>query len=294
VDNQAESTRTHSTPETLAKRLQDYFSRQPGAVIAYSGGVDSALLAYIAHRALKNRMVAALADSPSLARRELRAAVAFAEKHRIPLKVVHTEELEDPFYQANQGNRCYYCKKELFEKLKELQKQFTESHKDGAWPLFYGMNMDDLGDHRPGHEAAKEAGIQAPFVEHGVDKNAIRSICSYFGLEIADKPAMPCMSSRIAYGETVTGEKLTQVEKAEDFIYDLGIPVFRVRHHGDIARIEVPPRHFDRIIEKREAISKAFHALGFIYVSLDIDGFKSGSLNKALNPNPPDSGILNV
>jgi len=282
LDNHTESILTETTPETLAQRLEDYFSRQPGAVIAYSGGVDSALLAYIAHRALEDRMVAVLADSPSLSRREIRAAVAFAEKHRIPLRVVHTKELEDPFYQANQGNRCYYCKKELFEKLKELREQLMEPLKDSVWPLFYGMNQDDLGDHRPGHEAAKEADIQAPYVEHGVDKNAIRSICSFYGLDIADKPAMPCMSSRIAYGETVTGEKLTQVEKAEDFIYDLGIPIFRVRHHGDIARIEVPPQHFDTIIENRDAISKTFHTLGFTYVSLDIDGFKSGSLNQVL------------
>ncbi len=282
MDNQTESTPAQPTTETLAQRLEDYFSQQEGAIIAYSGGVDSALLAYIAHRTLGDRMVAVLADSPSLSRRECRSAVAFAEKHRIPLKVVHTQELEDPFYQANQGNRCYYCKKELFEKLKVLQRELEASLKETSWPLFYGMNQDDLGDHRPGHQAAKEADILAPYVIFGIDKDAIRSICTFYKLDIADKPAMPCMSSRIAYGESVTAKKLVQVEKAEDFIYDLGIPIFRVRHHGDTARIEISPQHFATILKNREAISKRFHELGFTYVSLDLDGFKSGSLNEVL------------
>ena len=282
MNNPKESTPAHQTPEALAQRLEDYFSRQKGAVIAYSGGVDSALLAYIAHRVLGDRMVAVLSDSPSLARREYRSAVAFAEKHRIPLKVVHTQELEDPFYRANQGNRCYYCKKELFERLKDLQPQLEASPEDRSWPLFYGMNQDDLGDHRPGHRAADEADILAPYVKFSIDKNAIRSICTFYGLDVADKPAMPCLSSRIAYGGPVTAEKLVQVEKAEDFLYDLDIPVFRVRHHGDTARIEISPPYFDTIIKNRESISKRFHELGFTYVSLDLDGFKSGSLNRVL------------
>jgi uncharacterized protein len=147
------------------------------------------------------------------------------------------------------------------------------------------MNQDDLGDHRPGHQAAEEAGIRAPYVMFGIDKDAIRSICTFYRLDIADKPAMPCMSSRIAYGETVTTEKLAQVENAEDFIHDLGIPVFRVRHHGDIARIEVPVQHFRTILKNRAAIGRRFHELGFTYVSLDLDGFKSGSLNRALTTN---------
>jgi uncharacterized protein len=274
-----------TTPDTLAKRLEAYFQQQTGAIVAYSGGVDSALLAYIAHRALGDRMLAVLSDSPSLSRRELRAAVAFAEKHGIPLRVVHTQELEDPFYQANQGNRCYYCKKELFEKLKDLQQQLATSLENASWPLFYGMNKDDLGDHRPGHQAAKEAEILAPYVMLDIDKDTIRAMCTFYDLDIADKPAMPCMSSRIAYGESVTAEKLAQVEKAEDFIYDLGIPVFRVRHHGDTARIEVPPQHFETIITNRMAINRRFHELGFTYVSLDLDGFKSGSLNRTLTTN---------
>ncbi len=284
MNERTESKPYPATPETLAKRLENFFRRQKGAIIAYSGGVDSALLAYIAHRALGDRMLAVLSDSPSLARREFRSAVAFAQKHQIPLKVIHTRELDDPLYQANQGNRCYYCKKELFEKLKDLQHQLEASLDDSSRPLFYGMNQDDLGDHRPGHQAADEANIQAPYVNFDIDKNAIRSICTFYSLDIADKPAMPCMSSRIAYGESVSAEKLAQVEKAEDFLYDLGIPVFRVRHHGDTARIEISPEHFETILKHREAVSKRFHELGFTYVSLDLDGFKSGSLNRVLTP----------
>ena len=262
--------------------LEDYFSKQAGAIIAYSGGVDSALLAYAAHLALGDRMVAALSDSSSLARREYRFAVEFAGNHGIPLQIVRTKELDDPFYRANEGNRCYYCKKALFQELRALQEQMKASLHNIAWPLFYGVNRDDLGDHRPGIQAAREAAILAPYVELGFNKDTIRSICFFYGLEIADKPAMPCMSSRISYGEPVSAEKLSQVEKAEDFLYDLGLRILRVRHHGDTARIEVPRQDFETILDNRELIRKRFHEIGFIYVSLDLDGFKSGSLNAVL------------
>lgn len=269
-----------------ARDLEDYFSRQKGAIIAYSGGVDSALLAYAAHLVLGNRMVAVLADSPSLARREYRHAVSFTERHGIPLQIVHTEEMNDPLYRKNRGNRCYYCKKALFERLKDLQAKI-ETAVPGA--IFYGVNVDDLGDHRPGIDAGREAGIRAPYVDLGFDKAAIRSVCAFYGLTIATKPAMPCMASRIAYGQEVTEEKLSQVEKAEDFLCGVGLTVFRVRHHGDSARIEVPPETFETILRNRDAIRRAFHEIGFIYVSLDLDGFKSGSLNAVLSPHEKQS-----
>jgi pyridinium-3,5-biscarboxylic acid mononucleotide sulfurtransferase len=266
----------------LAQRLKDYFSKFSGAIIAYSGGVDSALLAYAAHRALGDNMVAALADSASLSRREYRSAVEFARSQGIPLQIVRTDEMNNPFYRANKGNRCYYCKKALFERLGDLRTQLEGAQPDSTWPIFYGVNMDDLTDHRPGTLAAREFEIGAPFTDLGMDKQAIRNLCAHYGLDIAEKPAMPCMSSRIQYGKKVTQEKLSQVEKAEDLLFDLGFRIFRVRHHGDTARIEVMPRDFDRLLENRKAIIERFDALGFTYIAMDLRGFKSGSLNAVL------------
>jgi uncharacterized protein len=278
-----EKSKMHSDPEGAAELLENYFRRQQHAIVAYSGGVDSALLAFAAHRALGNQMVAVLADSPSLSRREYHSALGFAQNHGIPLQILRTREMEDPNYQANQADRCYYCKRALFEKIEILRKQLVGFDENLSWPVFYGVNRDDLGDYRPGIQAAREASIQAPYVELGFTKRTIRAICAYFNLEIADKPAMPCMASRIAYGEEVTLEKLDQVEKAEDFLYDLGFRVLRVRHHGDTARIEVPPQDFEAVLKHQERVRQKFHALGFTYVSLDLDGFKSGSLNAVLN-----------
>jgi len=273
---------TMKDAEHLAEKLRGYFLAQEGAIIAYSGGVDSALLAFAAHLALGNKMLAVLADSSSLARREYRFAIDFARNHEIPLQIVRTDEMANPLYRANQGNRCYYCKQALFEKLADLRGQIEGSLEGTAWPLFYGINCDDLGDHRPGIQAGKDMSVLAPYVDLGIDKETIRALCRLYDLEIVDKPAMPCMSSRIAYGEEVTEEKLSQVEKAEDVLYDLGLRILRVRHHGDTARIEVRSQDFRQVLENRTKISGTFHDLGFLYVSLDLDGFKTGSLNKAL------------
>lgn len=268
--------------ENRARKLEAYFLKQGHAIVAYSGGVDSALLAFVAHLAVGDKMVAALADSPSLSRREYRFAVKFAQLYGIPLQIIRTGEMEDPRYLANPANRCYYCKKALFEKIAELRKELMQSVQSSAWPIFYGVNRDDLGDFRPGIQAAEEAAILAPYVDLGFDKNTIRAICEYYGLEIAAKPAMPCLSSRIRYGQEVTVEKLNQVELAEDFLYDLGFRILRVRHHGDTARIEVPAQDFEKLMKHKDHISQKFHELGFVYVSMDLDGFKSGSLNAVL------------
>ena len=276
-----------SNPEvSAATRLEEYFRNQQQAIIAYSGGVDSALLAFAAHRALKDNMLAVLADSPSLARREYRHAIDFAQTHGIALQIIRTGEMQDPNYQANRGDRCYYCKKALFEKIETLRGHMQGAAGAGTWPVSYGVNLDDLGDHRPGIQAAREASIQTPYVDLGFTKQTIREVCAYFELAIADKPAMPCMASRIAYGEPVTEERLSRVEKAEDFLYELGLRVLRVRHHGETARIEVPPHDFAFLMEKRKQITAKFHDLGFVYVALDLDGFKSGSLNAVLKKAP--------
>ena len=269
-------------PELNAAKLENYFKDRQHAIVAYSGGVDSALLAFAAHRALQDKMVAVLADSPSLARREYRSAINFAQAHGIPLQIIRTGELQNPKYQANQADRCYYCKKALFEKIDALRRQLQGASSIAPWPVSYGVNLDDLGDYRPGIEAAREASIQAPYIDLGFTKQTIREVCAFYDLSIADKPAMPCMASRIAYGEPVTEEKLSQVEKAEDFLYELGLRVLRVRHHGETARIEVPPQDFGVLMEKRKEITGRFHELGFVYVALDMDGFKSGSLNAVL------------
>ena len=272
----------NANQQLCAAKLDEYFKAQQHAIIAYSGGVDSALLAYAAHRALRNNMVAVLADSPSLARREYRFAVNFAQTHGMPLQIIRTREMDNPQYQANHSDRCYYCKKALFEKIEGLREQLQGASAIDPWPVCYGVNMDDLGDYRPGIKAASEASIQAPYVELEITKRMIRSICAYYNLEIAEKPAMPCMASRLAYGEEVTKEKLNQVELAEDFLHDFGLRVLRVRHHGDTARIEVPPEDFATILKHQKSIRLKFHDLGFVYVSLDLDGFRSGSLNSVL------------
>jgi uncharacterized protein len=277
-----ETTRKNPSPEAWAMKLKAYFFGHEGAVVAYSGGVDSALLAYVAHLTLGNNMLAALADSPSLSRREYRHAVAFAKKHEIPLQIIDTRELQNPYYAANQGDRCYHCKKALFERINELRLQPGNAFSNLPWPIFYGVNLDDLGDYRPGMQAADEAAVLAPYLELKMDKNVIRMVCKFFSLEVADKPAMPCMASRIAYGQEVSVKKLEQVEAAEDFLVDLGFKVLRVRHHGDTARIEIALEDFELVMQHREAISQKLHELGFLYVTLDLDGFKSGSLNIAL------------
>jgi uncharacterized protein len=275
-------TEQNVNPQVCAEKLEEYFNAQKHAIIAYSGGVDSALLAYAAHRSLGDNMVAVLADSPSLARREYRFAINFAQTHGIPLQIIRTGEIENPKYQVNHSDRCYYCKKALFEKIEALREQLQGTTAIEPWPVCYGVNMDDLGDYRPGIQAAGEASIQAPYVDLGFSKQTIRTVGAYYHLEIAEKPAMPCMASRLAYGEEVTREKLNQVEQAEDFLYDLGLRVLRVRHHGDTARIEVPPEDFTTILRHQKNIRLKFHDLGFVYISLDLDGFRSGSLNSVL------------
>ena len=270
------------SPEARLSKLKDHFARYDGAIIAYSGGVDSALLAFVAHQTLGNRMLAVLADSPSLARREYQHALAFASKHGIPLQVINTQEMENPFYGANQGDRCYHCKKALFQKIEELRQQTGNAFSNLSWSVFYGVNLDDLGDYRPGIQAADEASVLAPYIELKMDKKVIREVCALLGLDVADKPAMPCLASRIAYGQEVNADKLKQVEAAEDYLSDLGFQMLRVRHHGDTARIEIVPADFSLALQHRKTISKKLHDLGFLYVTLDIDGFKSGSLNAAL------------
>lgn len=269
-------------PSDLEQELKQHLKQHAPVMVAYSGGVDSALLAYLAHQTLGKDMMAVIADSPSLARREYRNAIEFAQSHNIPLKIVRTEELKEEGYLANAGDRCYYCKRSLFEKLTELQHHLS-SEQHSQWNLTYGVNTDDLGDYRPGLKAAREAKVYSPYLELNIDKIQIRELAKIHNLSIAEKPAMPCLSSRIPHGQRVDQNKLSQVEQAEDVLFDMGFKIFRVRHHNVIARIEVHPDEIAALIEQREKIEAELKKFGFQYIALDLGGFKSGSLNRELN-----------
>lgn len=253
--------------------------RQLGTVlVAYSGGVDSAYLAWAAHRALGADMLAIIADSPSLARTQLNDAIAFAKEQNIPLEVISTSELDRPEYTRNDGQRCFQCKDELFVVMEKLR----EARSFDA--IAYGVNFDDQGDFRPGQQAAKQHHVAAPLLKAGLTKQEIRELARLAGLRIWDKPASACLSSRIEYGRPVTREALDVVERGEDAIRDLGFRQFRVRHHGDIVRIEIAREELERALNPAMAaqFSAIFKALGFKFVTLDLDGFRSGSMNALL------------
>ncbi|KAA6457277.1 ATP-dependent sacrificial sulfur transferase LarE [Acidobacteria bacterium AB60] len=247
-------------------------------LVAYSGGVDSAFLAATAHRILGDRMLAVLADSPSLARRDLRQAQDFAAAQGIPLKTIQTEELERPEYQKNDANRCFHCKTELFAGMEALGAQL------GFRQIAYGMNADDTRDYRPGQRAAREHEVLAPLADAGLTKNDVRVLARAAGYALWDRPAAPCLSSRVEYGREVTREVLEQVERAEEAVRALGFREFRVRHHGNLARVEIARTELSRAldVEVLDAITTALKQVGYQYVTLDTAGFKSGSLNAVL------------
>ena len=247
-------------------------------MVAYSGGVDSAFLAATAHRVLGDRMVAVLADSPSLARRDLELARAFAQSVGMQLRVIQTEELDKPEYQKNDGDRCFHCKTELFTGMEALRAELGFEH------IAYGMNSDDTWDYRPGQRAADEHKVLAPLAAAGLTKLEIRALCKAAGYTLWDRPAAPCLSSRVEYGRTVTREVLEQVERSEESIRQLGFREFRVRHHGELARVEIAKAELPRALtmEMLESITTALRKAGFHYVTLDCAGFRSGSLNEML------------
>jgi uncharacterized protein len=265
---------------TLSKRdALDAKIRALGrTLVAYSGGVDSAFLAWAAYQVLGADMLAVIADSPSLARAHLSDAIAFAREQGIPLEVVATSELDRAEYIRNDGSRCFHCKDELFS----VMETFRAAH--GFDSIAYGVNVDDQGDFRPGQIAASQHHVAAPLLEAGLTKQEIRELAQSTNLRVWDKPASACLSSRIEYGRPVTREALSTVEQGEDAIRALGFRQFRVRHHGEIVRIEIARDELPRALSSEMAaeLTRTFKALGFKFVTLDLEGFRSGSMNSLL------------
>jgi uncharacterized protein len=266
--------------DLAAKRaLLNETLRSLGSVmIAYSGGTDSAFLAWAAHEALGDRMLAVIADSASLPRAELAAALAFTQRYGIPTHILPTSELDNPAYQRNDSQRCFHCKDELFTRMEE------ERAIRGFRHLAYGMNLDDRGEFRPGQHAASQHHALAPLVTAQLTKAEIRQLAREAGLELWDKPASACLSSRIEYGRPVTRENLAQVEQAEEALHSLGFSQVRVRHHGELARVEIARAELHRALDLDvlDRITAALKPLGFLYVTLDMQGYRSGSMNDIL------------
>jgi uncharacterized protein len=266
------------TLKNKSDRLQQRLSSLGSVLVAYSGGTDSAFLAYAAYQALGDRMLAVIADSPSLPRKELEAALRFASEHHIPVHVLQTHEMEKPEYARNDAQRCFHCKSELFTEMEDAR------HRLGFEHLAYGMNMDDRGEFRPGQRAAALHGALAPLVDAELTKVEIRTLARNAGLSLADKPASACLSSRIEYGRSVTTENLAQVEQAEEALHAMGFARVRVRHHGELARIEIAREDLVRALtlEMFDAITEALRPIGFLYITVDTRGYRSGSMNDVL------------
>lgn len=246
-----------------------------GVVVAYSGGVDSSLVLRVAVEVLGDRALGVIGRSDSYAERELRLALDQAAAFGARVEVVATGELADPAFRSNPLNRCYHCKTELYRKLAAVRERV------GADVVLDGTIADDLTDWRPGRQAASERGVRSPLADLGFAKQDVRAAAASLGLESHDKPASPCLASRIPYGTEITRDNLRQVEEGEELIRSLGFRIVRVRHHGELARIEVPLEDLDRLIEVRDRVSAGLESVGFRFVAVDLKGFRSGSLNPA-------------
>lgn len=260
------------------KKLEAWFAECPGALIAFSGGVDSSLVAYLAQRFLGNEQsLAVISASPSLKLSDLESAKDFAQSHGLPLRVIATQEMDNPNYFNNPTNRCYFCKHTLYDDIAELKQDYS------GWWVLNGTNADDLGDYRPGLKAASEFSVRSPLSECEINKSEVRALAAEFSLQCWDKPASPCLSSRVPYGELITVAKLRQIESAESVLLEAGFPVNRVRHYGDLARVEVPASEVERLSDFAEVIQEQLLKLGFSRVEFDQEGLVSGKLNRALS-----------
>jgi len=259
-------------------QLEQIFLQMPKAIVAFSGGVDSSLVSFVAHRILGDHVIAVTARSPSLLPEELEEAKIQAKSMGIRHEIIETQEMQNPNYSSNPINRCYFCKSELHDRLKEIAYQRGYSY------VLDGVNLDDLSDYRPGVQAAKERGVRSPLAEVGMTKSEVRELSRKLGLSWWDKPASPCLSSRFPYGETITPIKLERVGRAEIYLRKLGYRNVRVRCQEDVARIELPAETIKDFINNEDitTLISTFRSFGFVYVTLDLEGYRSGKLNQVL------------
>ncbi|MCA1593634.1 MAG: ATP-dependent sacrificial sulfur transferase LarE [Acidobacteria bacterium] len=271
---------TEVNPESLAKEqaLRALFREMDSALVAFSGGVDSSYVALVAASELGERALCVTGVSPSLAGRQLEEVCELVARFGFRHETINTEEMDDPLYRANASDRCYHCKTELYTKLAPLAQE------RGLAAVVDGSTTDDLGDYRPGRAAAGERGVRSPLVEVGMSKREVRELSRRAGLPTWDKPASPCLSSRLAYGTPVTIERLRTVDRGEEIMRELGFREFRVRHHDELVRLEVAPAELDRALRREvvDELARRFRALGFRYVTLDLHGYRTGAMNEVL------------
>jgi len=256
--------------------LEEWFSSHTHTITAFSGGVDSALVLYLSYKFLGKRAIGCISISPSLKRSDYATAIAFCKQYKIRLEIIETKEIDDPNYFNNPSNRCYFCKSHLYQHLKQVSLKYPESS------LLNGTNTDDISDYRPGIKAADELDIFSPLVDCGITKQTVRDLANYFGLPNSNKPASPCLSSRIPYGSVVTREKLSRIEQAEEILAKYGFNDTRVRHFDETASIEVPYEQIGALENIMPQVGLIFKGLGFRSVSIDREGLVSGKLNRPI------------